>query len=343
MAELPESDWISLGEAGKQAIAAYPASPQENVAKGLVRAFFEGHVSTRGRCKALNRHDMLVEIGQRVWDPNQVRIDWDSDCFESTLEGYSYVVIDVEVGRREFEKWCCPSPLRQRVPNRAKVAIKRQRAEREFAKPDWSFWRVVSWIAYRDPIEICRLESRRAVMWPRLHDLVRAGMQDPVPEQTVLTAVNSGVLVAIVDGRLTTKTDWFGKEPWSLANAYFRRKDVQAIWPHNDLELDGAEGFRSASAIEVYLGSETYWTLAEAVVWALTRDASRVSAIPRPSDRDGLPADAGLMAELLKLIEKTPETALPPQVVHPDCEIAPNNDPAPEVSQRVDLVGKHAN
>ncbi len=25
------------------------------------------------------------------------------------------------------------------------------------------------------------------------------------------------------------------------------------------------------------------------------------------------------------------------------CEIAPNNDPAPEVSQRVDLVGKHAN
>jgi hypothetical protein len=46
---------------------------------------------------------------------------------------------------------------------------------------------------------------------------------------------------------------------------------------------------------------EPYWTLAEAVVWILTRDLSRVEAIPRPAVDDGLPADTALMEELIKL------------------------------------------
>ena len=73
-----------------------------------------------------------------------------------------------------------------------------------------------------------------------------------------------------------------------------------------------------ASTDGATMDTEPYWTLAETVLWILTRDASRVAAVPRPAVDDGLPHDSAVMEELLKLAPEMPDLASESQIAHPD-------------------------
>lgn len=103
-----------------------------------------------------------------------------------------------------------------------------------FEAPAWSLWPVLSWIAYRDPDRMATISSRDALRAVRLYFSMAPTFDDPRPERTLSKALQSGTLQAIKNGDPLSAEAWFGKEPWSHGDVFFRRNDVLAAWPDKD-------------------------------------------------------------------------------------------------------------
>ena len=116
-----------------------------------------------------------------------------------------------------------------------KPAADNVRSEREFRSPDWSLGNVLSWIAFRDPALIWRIEGRHDLLtyrrYPRTRNPKRP-MLDPRADQTLLDVLKDGGLTAIRNGAEIASTHWFGKYPSHLSiDLRFRRIEVIKCWP----------------------------------------------------------------------------------------------------------------
>ncbi len=72
MANLPEPDWITLSESAKWAERASGAE-QSKVEEALIKAFHDGRIHTRGRCRPYFEDDYLHDLLRDTWD--RARVD----------------------------------------------------------------------------------------------------------------------------------------------------------------------------------------------------------------------------------------------------------------------------
>jgi hypothetical protein len=95
------------------------------------------------------------------------------------------------------------TPLEIEAAEARRLEREEQRAQQEFEKRGWSKWRVFSWISYRTPSLICRIENRsdlgvlrRHYKWDQIpdsaalrHHLLEAQfIRDRRPHETLLRA-----------------------------------------------------------------------------------------------------------------------------------------------------------
>jgi hypothetical protein len=106
---IPDPEWLRLGEARAKAIAFFADAQPAAIEAALVRAFFNGKVKTEGKCLAWYTHDTRVAVEDHVWDPDRVRVGWtldpDLDCFERTFEGKQFLFVEVYVNCRDLDRW----------------------------------------------------------------------------------------------------------------------------------------------------------------------------------------------------------------------------------------------
>ena len=130
-------------------------------------------------------------------------------------------------------------PLRMRdiVTDGAQLDDLWARAEYEFQNLDWSLGNVLSWIAFRDPLLICKFESRRNLAAKRLYDFPRSGplgrpMVVPLADRILLDALKEGPMTAIRAGAEIPSAFWFGKQTLDLKmDLRLRRAEVISRWP----------------------------------------------------------------------------------------------------------------
>jgi hypothetical protein len=126
---------------------------------------------------------------------------------------------------------------------------RRLECEQIRAKPDWSVWNVLSWIAFRDLALLCEIEDkdglRRVVMWG--HPFLK----EPAPEPVLMTALKRNELPAIRNGEELPAKYWYGKTKVDR-NVWFDRDSVLRLW------RDGR------------------WSLAQMMLWIVTRDSQQV-------------------------------------------------------------------
>jgi hypothetical protein len=109
MRDVPEPEWLRLGEARAKALAFFTGANPADVEAALVHAFYDSKIRTEGKCRAWYEHDIRVAIDDHVWDPDRIRMDWTLceklDCFERTEDGQLYLFVEIHVNRRELESW----------------------------------------------------------------------------------------------------------------------------------------------------------------------------------------------------------------------------------------------
>lgn len=109
MENIPESEWLRLGEARTRAVSFFAGSQPADIEAALVDAFHDGKIETEGRCPTWYEHDIRVAIDKHVWDPDRVRVGWtldpNLDCFERTDDGKKYLFVEIHVKRRDLEGW----------------------------------------------------------------------------------------------------------------------------------------------------------------------------------------------------------------------------------------------
>jgi hypothetical protein len=127
---------------------------------------------------------------------------------------------------------------------RSRVA-REQYADREFKKPGWSKWRVYSWIVYRDPRLICKIEDQHGLRALALYS------ETPSPVETLLQALQDGRLKALGrQGKEIPVDFWLCKTARDVRDEVFRRRDVFAVWPPDPtagLSLPDAGGVRKGA------------------------------------------------------------------------------------------------
>jgi hypothetical protein len=108
------------------------------------------------------------------------------------------------------------------------------RAKAEYESPDWSLSNVLSWIAFRDPALIYRLDGLRDLKGQRR----RYKGSDPPPfieekaDAVLLAALQTDRLRAIKNGAEVESIYWYGKEVRNLSDNFrFRRSEVLNCWP----------------------------------------------------------------------------------------------------------------
>jgi hypothetical protein len=106
----------------------------------------------------------------------------------------------------------------------------------------------LSWIAFRDPVLICRFEGRHGLLAYRRYDHPRSGnperaMLDPGADQTLLDALKEGGLTAIRNGNEILSSYWYGKHTRHLTDDLrFRRRRNQALADRERRSGDDAGG-----------------------------------------------------------------------------------------------------
>jgi hypothetical protein len=112
---------------------------------------------------------------------------------------------------------------------------RRFESERVRAKPDWSKWNVLSWIAFRDLALLCEIQNdgelRQVVMYG--HSSLKAA----TPERLLISALARGHLHAIKDGEKLKAHHWFGKSRIDRDDIWFDRDQVIQIWRDDHLSL----------------------------------------------------------------------------------------------------------
>jgi len=147
-----------------------------------------------------------------------------------------------------------PSPLANDDKLREDVEksvaqCRRFESERVRPKPDWSVWNVLSWIAFRDLSLLCELQDEgelRRVIWYGPPSLTAYA-----PESLLITALQRDQLRGIRDGEELKAYYWYGK--WKVdRDIRFDRDSVLQIWRDDP------------------------WSLAQMMIWIITRDPQRV-------------------------------------------------------------------
>jgi hypothetical protein len=127
VARLPEPEWFPLADAKKRAASAFPYDDPREVEAALVRAFNEGKIRTKGRCRSWYERDTVVQLGEHVWDPARVIVDWEANRFEmfddpslaQTASDHTFTDVDANGG--DFEKWCHPARAPAATPQSARA------------------------------------------------------------------------------------------------------------------------------------------------------------------------------------------------------------------------------
>jgi hypothetical protein len=107
-----------------------------------------------------------------------------------------------------------PSPLSNQDELREDIEksiaqCRRLESERVRAKPDWSVWNVLSWIAFRDLALLCEIQDEsklRRVIWYG-HPSLKAY----APESLLVSALQRGQLQGIRGGEELKAYYWYGK------------------------------------------------------------------------------------------------------------------------------------
>jgi hypothetical protein len=166
----------------------------------------------------------------------------------------------------------------------------REFVERAFNKPDWSQWEVFSWIAWRDPTQICAIQDDSTLRAYRRHGLDRESSDEPVDDDsdfTLVDALKKGRLAAIRDGAELPREYWFGKAPRDLGpNVYFRREDVLAVWPAvKDLRSDLEAAYEASTGRWLDSRVEAN-AIAEASLYHRRIEGSKADAADEPAGYD---------------------------------------------------------
>ena len=106
--------------------------------------------------------------------------------------------------------------------------LKREVCAREFAKPGWTAWGVISWIAYRDSARFTTIADKH-----NLNALMLYGgnsVIDTCPAHTLESALQSGTLIAVRNGTDVPREFWFDQAPLALSGTFFHREDVLTFW-----------------------------------------------------------------------------------------------------------------
>jgi hypothetical protein len=147
-----------------------------------------------------------------------------------------------------------PSPLTNEDELREDIEksiaqCRRFESERVRAKPDWSLWNVLSWIAFRDLALLCEIQNEgelRRVIWYG-HPSLKAY----APESLLISALQRGQLRGIREGEELKAHYWYGK--WKAdCDTRFDRDSVLQIWRDDP------------------------WSLAQTMIWIITRDPQHV-------------------------------------------------------------------
>jgi hypothetical protein len=147
-----------------------------------------------------------------------------------------------------------PSPLNNQDELRedtekSATQYRRFESERVRAKPDWSVWNVLSWIAFRDLALLCEIQDEgelRRVVWYG-HPSLKAY----APESLLISALQRGQLRGIRDGEELKRHYWHGR--WKVdRDIRFDRDSVLQIWRDDP------------------------WSLAQMMIWIITRDPQHV-------------------------------------------------------------------
>jgi len=105
MAKLPAPDWLALALARECALAAFPDTDPEEVMAALLRAFTDGKVAVRARCRQWFEHTSQVEIGPHVWAAGAVDVEWEADRFTVWHERVPHTFTNADARRVDLEKW----------------------------------------------------------------------------------------------------------------------------------------------------------------------------------------------------------------------------------------------
>ncbi len=109
MANLPEPDWIALSESLRRVTQAFDAEPSA-VETGLVAAFHELKIRTRGRCRTYFGHDTPRNLATYDWD--RAHAVWEANEFTTPSDQVGrkvHIFSDVVVHREDLEKWINPA------------------------------------------------------------------------------------------------------------------------------------------------------------------------------------------------------------------------------------------
>jgi Bacterial regulatory proteins, gntR family len=136
MSVLPEPDWLDLPDAVSKALAAFPDADPAAVRRALVKAFHDGKICTKARCRKWFKTGELMELGTE-WDPELIQLGWDifpdepdmKDRFERTFDdGEKYLFVDIKVQSRGLTRWLQPrQPPPQASHSSAVVAASPER------------------------------------------------------------------------------------------------------------------------------------------------------------------------------------------------------------------------
>jgi hypothetical protein len=154
------------------------------------------------------------------------------------------------------------SPLTNRDDIRKDVEksfaqFRRFESERVIAKPDWSVWNVLSWIAFRDLALLCEIANEDELMQLCEHP----SLKEAAPEAILLCALARDELQAFRDGEELPDSYWIGKAEVDR-DIWFKKDSVQNRWNNHP------------------------WSLAQMMLWIITRDSQQVED-SRASGLDG--------------------------------------------------------
>jgi hypothetical protein len=245
-AGLKPADWRTLAEAVEQICLANGCEPEK--AHGEIRgALAAGALPLRWADETepppsgdfhhpLRGHDRWI-VAEIDWNGGTVVDDFELRVTEMPQARHRRLLVDrlaLDALCRALDAFRLKASTRSSRSIEALAADERSRAmwrdyaQREFGKPEWTEWRVYSWLAYRTPSLICKIEKRDDLHVARHYSTLP--MRDATPEMTLLRAIQGGKLRAFRDGAVLKRKHWRGKEPEQVNGVFFRRKDVLALW-----------------------------------------------------------------------------------------------------------------
>jgi hypothetical protein len=121
------------------------------------------------------------------------------------------------------------TPEELRAARDRSAAMTRESAKREFEEIFWPPQRVISWIAYRDPLLISKNWHQS-----KLYDhpaSKQPGLRDRTPPLTLLRTLQDGRIRAIMNGRTHKPEFWASANGHNWPNVRFRRQEVLSLWP----------------------------------------------------------------------------------------------------------------